>query len=71
MNSLSTRDRILDSAQALAQTRGFNAFSYADIAGELGIRKASIHHHFPSKFDLEAELLSRYRLSFDLSLIHI
>ena len=68
MNSLSTKDRIMDSAQALAQTRGFNAFSYADIAGELGIRKASIHHHFPSKFDLEAELLSRYRLSFDSEL---
>ncbi len=60
----STRDLILDSAQALAQTRGFNAYSYADIATELGIRKASIHYHFPSKNDLETELLSRYRTSF-------
>ena len=64
MVSISTKDQILDSAQSLAQIRGFNAFSYADIAGELGIRKASIHHHFPSKLDLEAELLTRYRSDF-------
>ena len=64
MVSLSTKDQILHSAQALAQIRGFNAFSYADIADELGIRKASIHHHFPSKLDLEAELLTRYRSDF-------
>jgi len=64
MNSSSTYDGILDSAQALAQRLGFNAFSYADIAAELGIRKASIHYHFPSKRDLEAELLRRYRTGF-------
>lgn len=64
MNSHSTRDLILDSAQSLAQTRGFNAFSYADIAIELGVRKASIHYHFPAKQDLEAELLERYRAGF-------
>ena len=64
MTRLSTKDQILDIAQALAQTRGFNGFSYADIAEELGIRKASIHHHFPSKLDLEIELLSRYRSAF-------
>jgi len=64
MKNNSTRDHILDSAQALAQTRGFNAFSYADIATELGVKKASIHYHFPSKSDLEVELLERYRMSF-------
>ncbi len=60
----STKDLILDSAQALAQSRGFNAFSYADIAEELDIRKASVHYHFPSKLDLETELLDRYRKNF-------
>lgn len=64
MGSQSTRDLILDSAQALAQARGFNAFSYADIAAELGVRKASIHYHFPSKHNLETELLERYRAGF-------
>ncbi len=64
MSKQSTRDLILDSAQSLAQARGFNAFSYADIASELGVRKASIHYHFPSKQDLEAALLERYRAQF-------
>lgn len=64
MSNLSTRERILDSAQTLAQSRGFNAFSYADIAAELGVRKASIHYHFPSKHDLEVELLERYKAQF-------
>ncbi len=55
-----TATKILDSAERLVQTRGFNAFSYADIAAELGLRKASIHHHFPSKADLGKRLLARY-----------
>ena len=64
MEVYSTKDQILDSAQTLVQTRGVNAFSYADIAAELGIKKASIHYHFPSKHDLEIELLRRYRTAF-------
>jgi TetR/AcrR family transcriptional repressor of nem operon len=59
-----TATKILDSAERLVQTRGFNAFSYADIASELGLRKASIHHHFPSKADLGTRLLARYEAAF-------
>jgi len=55
-----TSDRILDVAEALAQTRGFNGFSYADIATEVGVRKASLHYHFPTKADLGVALISRY-----------
>ena len=40
---------------------GYNGFSYADIAEVVGIRKASIHHHFPTKSDLVRKLLLRYR----------
>jgi TetR/AcrR family transcriptional repressor of nem operon len=40
---------------------GYNGFSYADIAEVVGIRKASIHHHFPSKAELVRALISRYR----------
>ena len=54
------RDKILASAQRLLQQRGFNGFSYADIANEVGIRKASLHHHFPSKADLGATLIEQY-----------
>lgn len=60
-----TAERILDSAQALAQTRGFNGFSYADISAELGLSKPSVHHHFPTKNRLAEALVERYRQRFD------
>ncbi len=59
-----TATRILDTAQQLAQTRGFNAFSYADIAERVGVRTATLHYYFPSKRDLGRELLARYHDSF-------
>jgi TetR/AcrR family transcriptional repressor of nem operon len=61
---VSTADRILDVAEALVQTRGYEAFSYADIADKLQIRKASIHYHFPSKGELARAVASRYRTAF-------
>jgi TetR/AcrR family transcriptional repressor of nem operon len=67
----STRTRILDTAQRLIQTRGFSAFSYADIATEIGIRKASIHHHFATKGDLATALMTRYRELFGEALDEI
>jgi len=54
------KDKILTSAQTLIQTRGVNGFSYADIANEVGIRKASLHYHFPTKTDLVKALIERY-----------
>ena len=54
----------MDSAQLFVQTRGFPAFSYADIAAEVGIRKASIHYYFPTKNDLGREMVARYREEF-------
>jgi TetR/AcrR family transcriptional repressor of nem operon len=62
--SMSTAERILDTAQALAQVRGYNGFSYADISAEVAITKASIHHHFPSKAQLAEALIDRYRQRF-------
>lgn len=56
-----TADLILDVAQELLQTRGYNGISYQDIAEQVGIRKASIHHHFATKADLGVKLLRRYR----------
>jgi len=63
-----TADRILDLAEHLVQTRGFNGFSYADIARELGVTKASLHYHFPTKADLGLRLIERYSESFARSL---
>ena len=55
-----TAGQILDLAETLIQTRGYSAFSYQDIADSLGIRKASIHYHFPSKADLGVAVVDRY-----------
>jgi TetR/AcrR family transcriptional regulator, transcriptional repressor for nem operon len=55
-----TAELILDAAERRAQVLGFNGFSYADVAGELGITTASIHYHFPSKADLGVNLIERY-----------
>jgi TetR/AcrR family transcriptional regulator, transcriptional repressor for nem operon len=55
-----TAGRILDVAERLVQVRGFNGFSYADIAAELHITKAALHYHFAGKADLGAALIARY-----------
>ena len=54
------RPAILDVAERLVQVRGFNGFSYADIAAELQITKAALHYHFAGKADLGETLIARY-----------
>jgi TetR/AcrR family transcriptional regulator, transcriptional repressor for nem operon len=58
--SASTAAQILDAAERLVQERGFNGFSYADIASELGVTKAALHYHFATKSDLGDALIERY-----------
>lgn len=65
---MDTRDRLLDSAEAFARTRGYDAFSFADLADEVGVRKASVHHHFPRKADLALALVQRYCAAFAATL---
>ena len=55
-----TSGRILAVAERLAQTRGFDGFSYADIAADLAITKASLHYHFATKAELGRALIARY-----------
>jgi TetR/AcrR family transcriptional repressor of nem operon len=62
--SADTRQRILDIAERLVQTRGFNGFSYADISGAIGITKASLHYYFPTKAELGQRLIERYERRF-------
>ncbi len=64
---LDTRHAILDVAMHLAQTRGFNGFSYRDIATSVGIKTASIHYYFPTKEDLGRALLRHYTHLLDQS----
>lgn len=63
-----TAQQILDIAQDLVRCRGFSAVSYADISKQIGIRKASIHYHFPSKGELGKEMAMRYRITFQQTL---
>jgi TetR/AcrR family transcriptional repressor of nem operon len=62
--STDTATQILDVAERLVQVRGFNAFSYADVAGELGLTNAALHYHFPSKAELGEALIARYAARF-------
>ena len=59
-----TPTRILDVAERLVQRRGFNGFSYADVAGELKITTASLHYHFAGKAELGRALVARYSARF-------
>ena len=59
-----TAQRILDVAERLVQSQGYNGFSYADIASELGVTKASLHYHFASKAELGEALIERYSARF-------
>jgi TetR/AcrR family transcriptional regulator, transcriptional repressor for nem operon len=66
-----TYARALSVAEELAQQRGFNGFSYADISERLRVTKASLHYHFPSKAELGRALLVRYRIAFEGALCAI
>ena len=66
-----TATRILDVAERLVQVRGFNGFSYADIAAELHVTRASLHYHFASKAVLGEALIARYAARFASALARI
>lgn len=67
MNKLqgNTREKLLDVAQDLIQKRGINAFSFQDLSKAVGIRKASVHHHFATKADLIESLMDRFLVQFE------
>ena len=60
-----TRSALISVATGLIRQRGFNAVSYADLAEKVGIRKPSIHHHFPLKEDLGVEMVQAYTAAFE------
>lgn len=66
-----TRSQLLSEAEFLIRTRGYAAFSYADLAERVGIRKASIHHHFPTKESLGVTLIDEYLIRFEKDLQRI
>lgn len=56
-----TRLRVLTSAQRLVQRRGYQGLRFADVSDDVGVRRPSIHHHFPTKADLARETIASYR----------
>src|SRR5260370_38486051 len=55
-----TREAIMSAACAMVQNRGYNALSFRELAGEVGVKSASVHYHFPTKGDLVCALARRY-----------
>ena len=66
--SVSTRAALLKVAENQMRSKGYSAFSYADLAATIGIRKASIHHHFPTKECLGQELIKDSFNRFDATI---
>jgi TetR/AcrR family transcriptional repressor of nem operon len=69
--ALSTPEAILRCARSSIVAGGYDGFSYADIAAVVGIRKASIHHHFPTKVDLVRTLVKQYRVEAEAGIAEI
>jgi TetR/AcrR family transcriptional regulator, transcriptional repressor for nem operon len=60
MDKNTVREALLDHAQTLMMTRGYNGFSYRDLSELVGVKTSSIHYYFPSKEDLALEAVNAY-----------
>jgi TetR/AcrR family transcriptional repressor of nem operon len=58
--STSAKEAILAAARKTAQAHGYNGLIYRELAADVGIKAASIYHHFASKADLGAAVAQRY-----------
>ena len=56
-----TAERLMDLAEAHIRKAGYGGFSFRDLAAEVGIKSASVHHHFPTKASMAAAVARRYR----------
>jgi TetR/AcrR family transcriptional repressor of nem operon len=60
MAAVSAKEVILTEARRIAQSRGYNGMNFRELADRVGIKPASIYHHFASKADLGAAVAKRY-----------
>lgn len=58
------KEKILDAAERRVRRAGFSEMSFRDLASDVGIKSASVHYHFPTKFDLGDALVERYAENF-------
>jgi TetR/AcrR family transcriptional regulator, transcriptional repressor for nem operon len=56
-----TAERLMDLAEVHIRHRGYGGFSFRELAAEIGIKSASVHHHFPTKAAMAAAVARRYR----------
>ena len=66
-----TAEKVLDAAEGLMQQRGYNGFSFDDVALLVGIKKPSIYHHFATKAELACVVAQRYTHRFRAALLAI
>jgi TetR/AcrR family transcriptional repressor of nem operon len=64
MTEYARADQVLDAAERRVRAGGYHAVSFRDLAADVGIRSASVHHHFPLKADLGLALVERYHERF-------
>jgi TetR/AcrR family transcriptional repressor of nem operon len=64
MTAGDTRERIMAAARLTVQDRGYSGLSFRELAKDVGIKSASIHHYFPTKGELGGALAERYRIDF-------
>lgn len=57
---MTTKETIIETADQLIRSNGFNAFSFKDISNKIGIKTASIHYHFPTKSDLGVATIKQH-----------
>jgi len=59
-----TKTQIMDLAEKAIIQGGYSAFSFRELAAQIGIKSASVHYHFPTKGDLAVSVMRRYKESF-------
>jgi TetR/AcrR family transcriptional regulator, transcriptional repressor for nem operon len=59
-----TKQRIMTAARLTVQDRGYGGLSFRELAKDVGIKSASIHHYFPTKGELGGALAERYTSDF-------
>lgn len=58
--SSNSREAILAAAKRAAQAHGYAGLNFRDLADDVGIKAASVYHHFPGKADLAVAVAKRY-----------
>ena len=62
---MTTKETIIEAADQLIRSNGYNAFSFKDISNKIGIKTASIHYHFPTKSDLGVATIKEHTEQFE------